>query len=238
MTRYLRLWYAFFANCLVRDMQFRTNFILRIGMAFTWYVSNILFFDVIYLHVPGIAGWSRYEVVILLGGYYIIDALNVGLFVNNVFKLPQYVNRGELDFMLLKPVSAQFLVSVRYVDWSSVVAMLGGIATVAWGLMQLGVTPSFFDVGLYVVLLVCGLVLVYAMNFIYQCTSFWFLTSAGLENGFWMVEHFIMKPDTIYPRFMKILLTYVIPATVIAAVPARALLDKALAPEMIAWAAH
>ena len=234
--RYVRLWYACFRNCLGREMEYRANFLSAWVIDIIWYALNLLFFDAIFLHVEGIADWKRYEVYVFMGAVYILDALATGVIFENAIRLPRAVNKGELDFILLKPVNPQFLASVRYIKLSSLSNVIFGIPVLIYGLAMLGITPSVADVALFIVMLINGLIMTYATCFMFQTLSFWLLASQGFEYGYYqLMYNFIMKPDSIYRGAVRFVLTYILPATVIASFPARALMDKDVERSMIVW---
>jgi ABC-2 type transport system permease protein len=240
MIRYARLWLAFARNCLSRQMEFKIDFIFTWinEAAYQWF--NLIFFDVILLHVAGLGHgedvWTRWELYVLMGTVYVVDGLMMMLLYDNVMKLPIYVNRGELDFFLLKPVNTQFLVSSRYVRPANVVPTLFGFGIVVLGAVNLAGSISLLNMLLYAAMVVNGFLILYATSFIFQTMSFWLLSSQGFSHGYFMFYSFIMKPDSIFRGVLRILLTYVMPAVVIASWPARALMDKALTPAMVLYA--
>jgi len=45
VARYLRLWWAFLQNCLMREMEFRSHFLLTFVMDILWYAVQLGLFD-------------------------------------------------------------------------------------------------------------------------------------------------------------------------------------------------
>ncbi|HEX4926103.1 MAG TPA: ABC-2 family transporter protein, partial [Bdellovibrionales bacterium] len=102
MMRYARLYAYFLRFSFSRSMEFRLDFTFRIIMDLLYYVVQIVFYKVIFLNTPGLAGWNEGQIMIFVSGYLIVDALNMTLFSNNLWWLPTYVNRGDLDYYLVR----------------------------------------------------------------------------------------------------------------------------------------
>ena len=94
-------------------MEFRLDFTFRIMMDVIYYVINIALFEILFLHTPLIAGWTNEQMMIFIGSFLLVDAINMTIFSTNMWWLPYYVNRGDLDYYLIRPVSPLFFLSLR-----------------------------------------------------------------------------------------------------------------------------
>jgi ABC-2 type transport system permease protein len=234
--RYFRLWLACARNCLSRQMEYKVEFFAAWVNEIFFQGFNLLFFFVL-LDVAGpILDWSLYELFVFLGTVFVIDGMMMTAVYDNVMKLPIYINRGELDFFLLKPVNVQFFASLRYVRPSTVMSTLGAVGIVIYGLANLpDVHVTLGGVLLWIALCMNGLLILYSTMFIFQTASFWLISSAGFSHGYFMFYNFIMRPDSIFKGATRFILTYVFPSIVVGSYPARAILDKALSPSMALW---
>ncbi|MHB9007348.1 MAG: ABC-2 family transporter protein, partial [Limisphaerales bacterium] len=114
--RYTGLYAALWRNSVVREMGFRTNFLLWIVVEMLWFALQVAFIAVIYQHTDRIGDWSQWQVVLLVGASHFIQQVFTGLFLSNCSNLSELVRTGRLDFLLLLPVNTRFLVSFRQVD--------------------------------------------------------------------------------------------------------------------------
>ncbi len=64
---------------------------------------------------------------VLTGSFLIVEGLSAALFHRNMQRLSELVNKGELDFVLTRPISSQFLVSIRYVDFGDLPTAVVGV---------------------------------------------------------------------------------------------------------------
>ena len=115
VPRLIRLWFAFFRNCVTRDMEFKLNFLGDLFMDAIFYGSYFFLFSVIFSHVDQLGQFSKDAVIIFLVITYLTDTIFIFFFGNNTFQVNRMVVRGDLDFLLIKPVNSLFFISFRYV---------------------------------------------------------------------------------------------------------------------------
>ena len=223
--RYLRLWLFFFRNCLIREMAFRGNFFLQMLGNLLWFIINIAFFRIIYLHSPTIGGWKLPQTLILVSTAQIINYLYSGLAVG-IHNMNDYVERGTLDFILLKPVDSQFLISMRYVNWRSLISIVFPVALIVYVVLTNGIEIAPLSLLLYLVLLFSGFLLQYSLGFIVMTTAIWFVSADALYSLYSQIADLARYPLSIYRGGVRILFTFVIPIILIANVPALSLLGE------------
>ena len=66
-----------------------------------------------------IADWSEPQYFFFVGCFFALNGLIETLFLENCNEFAELVRTGDLDFLLLKPIDEQFLISCRKVDWST-----------------------------------------------------------------------------------------------------------------------
>ncbi|MSR67101.1 MAG: hypothetical protein EXS24_06995, partial [Pedosphaera sp.] len=65
LLRYVRIYGAMWRNSVAREMQFKINFLLWIGVELLWFALQLAFIEVIYRHTDTIGDWTRWQVVML-----------------------------------------------------------------------------------------------------------------------------------------------------------------------------
>jgi ABC-2 type transport system permease protein len=222
----LRLWGLFVAQALSREMEYRLPLWLSFLIDVVWYAVQVGLFELIYLHTPAVAGWSREEMAVFLGTLFTVDALNMALFSTNFWRIPQSVLTGELDFYLLKPVSPFFLVFLRYPNVASFLNLAVALTVLLYGLSMTGV-PSVWSAVAYPVFLVNGLLCMLSFQALIGAVAIRILAAEGIQQTFHILYQFGMKPDSIYTPLVRRILLYVFPMGLVASVPARVVLGKA-----------
>ena len=224
LRRYGRVYLAFVRNCLIREMEFRTHFFLLILSKLLWSVLSLAFIGVIATQVDEIAGWTLDQMIVLTGSYLLVVGLSNILFFPNMARLSEYVNRGELDFILIKPLASQFLVSARYATFSELPATLIALGYVVVGLARQGRVPSAGAALVYALCVLIALTLIYAIWFMTVTLVIW---SGRIENIHFLVYPFLevaRVPSDVFVGALRAVVTFALPIAFIATVPARALL--------------
>src|SRR3979411_2656670 len=141
---------------LIRELSFKSNFLLWMLVEVLWFVGHIVFFSIIFGNVDRIGDWSKWEVLLLVGTHQIIAQLFQAFFFVNVSNIPELVRTGKLDSLLVLPIDSQFAVSTKQFGRDGVLnAMLGGVVGIV-ALCQLHITPSVGMILLYVIALGFG----------------------------------------------------------------------------------
>jgi len=142
LSRYAGIYGALVRYSLIHEMQFKVNFLLWILVEALWFGLQLAFMSVLYGHTNQIAGWSRWEVVLLVGCNQFIQQLFHTFFVTNLSNLSELIRKGTLDLLLLQPVNTRFLISVKKFEIGNITNALLGLAVVVYALARLGTTPS------------------------------------------------------------------------------------------------
>ncbi len=227
----VRLWMMFLAQALSREMEYRLHLWLSFLIDVVWYAVQIGLFEVIYLHTPSVAGWSREEMAVFLGTLFVVDALNMALFSTNFWRIPQYVLTGELDFFLLRPVSPFFLVFLRYPNVASFLNLAVALTVLGYGLAHVTI-PSLWAAVAYPVFLLNGLLCMLSFQALIAALAIRIIAAEGIQQTFHILYQFGMKPESIYTPLVRRVLVYVFPMALVASVPAQVLLGKAT-PELV-----
>ncbi|QEG23959.1 ABC transporter permease [Mariniblastus fucicola] len=234
---YLKVFLTFARNSLVRDMSFRLNFILTCFSSVSWALMNFLLFKIVYQHTESIGvgtGWYENEFFIFLGTIWIINSLIQTFFMTNAEEFSEMIRTGNLDFVLLKPIDTQFLISFPRVNWAQIPNGLLGLALVIYSLGELTNDPEkVISVGpfewlLYAFYIGCGVLVMYSVMIIMASTSIWLGRNQNLHTFWFYITNFYRYPMEIYQKSgigMALwgTFTFVIPILVVSNVPARIL---------------
>ncbi len=197
---------------------------------------------IVFGQVETVGGWSYGSALAVLGCYLIAGAVRdlvVSPSLDRLAGLDGDLWRGTFDFVLLRPINTQFLVSLREWRLLSIFDLLLGIAVLALAATQLGSAPAAVDlsvahVAAFLVALLGGLLTLYAVFLLFTSLMFWspgFLFTWVFNGIFQMARY----PVGIYPGFLRGILTWVIPIGLMTTFPARALAGD-LPPALLAAA--
>jgi len=219
-----------FRNSLIREMSFKLNFLLWMLVEVLWFMGQIVFIEVVFSYVGAIGGWSKWEVVLLIGTHQLIGQVFQAFFYMNLANLPELVRTGRMDFMLLMPVDTQFLVSLKQFGMDNVVNAFVGAGFVVFSLWKLAIMPSVAQFLLYAAAVCCGTLIHYCVMLVFSTASFWMVRSQGLIYGYYSLFNIGRYPDTIYRGLFKLVFSWLVPIIIVANIPARLLIHAAENP--------
>jgi ABC-2 type transport system permease protein len=225
VTRYLRLYLAFLRFSFGRAMEFRLDFFFRVFMDGVWYAVNLAFFLVIYRHTSLLGGWTEDQVLVFAAGVFVADAVHMTVFSNNLWWFPILVNKGDLDYYLVRPVSTLYFVSLRDFAANSFLNLLVAGGILAWALLRYPEPLPADRVAVYLALLAAGCLLNYALHMVFLIPVFWLHSSAGLRDLFFAFERFTARPHRIFHGWVRRLLTSLLPFSILVSFPTAALFE-------------
>jgi ABC-2 type transport system permease protein len=224
-SSYFKLYKSFFRASLISDFEFRFNFLFRLITDVFWYGAQILTFEILFLHTQQIGHWNLPQTRIFLGLLFVVDALFMVLFHDNLSAFHEKVRRGQLDLLLAKPINSQFMISLQRVGTSLIGNLLIALMYLSWTLYQY---PDFSPIRLLwlLILIPCGLTCFYVFRFMMAATAIFFTKSDNLDYLWYQIYKLGLRPDSIYSPWLRYLVLSAIPVGVIASVPARAVIDE------------
>ena len=228
--RYASIYAALWGNSVVREMQFKANFLLWILVELLWFALQLAFVAVIYSHTDSIGTWSKWEVVLLMGTSHMVQQLFSAFFLTNIVQVSEYIRTGKLDFMLLLPVNTRFLVSFRQVDLGGFVNAGSAAAVVLYAAHQLQISPSPAQIVGFLLLLCAGVLVHNSLMTALTCTSFWTVRAQGIVWGYYNLFNIARLPDSVFRGAFRVVFTFVLPMLLVANVPTKLLIEKLSSP--------
>lgn len=229
LARHLQLLRVFYRTSIQTDMEYRADFYTRILASLLGLLTTAGALSVAFKYAPIIKGWSLAQTMVLLSIYYLMDGLIEMFIAPNMREIMNQVRQGTLDFVLMKPVSAQFMATFRTLNvWRMVNVMVGASLSI-YTITALGLRIGVGSALQFALTLVAGLAVVYSVWLFLVTLTFWFVKLENIEQLVWQAFEAGRYPIDIYPLWLKTGLTYVIPVAFIITVPAQALAGK-LAP--------
>ncbi|MEX0798242.1 MAG: ABC-2 family transporter protein [Bacteriovoracaceae bacterium] len=226
MRRYLRLYAHFLRFSFSKAMEFRVDFFFRVVMDIIFYAVQFAFFHIIYLHTPILAGWDLDQMRVFIAGYIFIDALHMTVFASNCWWFPIYINRGDLDYYLTKPVSTLFFLSLKDFAANSFLNLVIAAGLLTWALSNYPGELSPLKTAIFIGLLFNGTFLYFLVNLLFLLAVFWTQSPRGFGDLFFSVSHVMERPDRIYRGVVRKAFIFVLPFALMASFPAKFLLEE------------
>src|SRR5438034_9691382 len=230
LKRYLKIYLALWKNSVLREMGFKTNFLLWIVVEMLWFALQLSFMLVIYSHTDRIGTWSKWQVVMLLGASHFIQQIFTAIFLTNCTQLSELIRTGKLDFMLLLPVNTRFMISFRQVDLGGFVNAASGVAVMIYAGNQLRLSPAWAQVIGFVLLAAVSILVHYSLMFLLASVSFWTVRAQGIVWGYYNLFNIARLPDEAFHGLFKAFFTFALPMLLVSNVPVRLIVHKLSSP--------
>lgn len=220
MKRYLKYWYMLTINSFSSQLISRFGGLLFIIGKTLRFVSFIVFLSLIVGKTQSIAGYNLYQASFFFLTYNLIDTISQLLF-REVYRFRQLVVSGNLDLVLVKPISPLFRVLLGGTDPFDLIMLV----PFAGGAVLIGANlhPTWTEILTYIVLVVSGLAI--------SCAFHIFVLGLGVLTT--EIDHAIMiyrdivstgrVPVDIYQEPLRSFLLFVLPVGIMMTVPAKAL---------------
>ena len=222
---YIKLIGAFFKVSTQAEMAYRANFFIRLLNSVLNLGTGVLSLVVIFNQVEAIRGWELPSALGLLGVYLLLGALR-GLFISpsleSVAGMDGEIWQGTFDFTLLRPVDKQFLVSFRHWRIFALFDLILALGVLGYAIGMMGTTLTLGALVSFLITLLAGVILLYAALLAFSALVFWnsgFLFTWVINDLFQLARY----PVGLYPGWLRLILTWIIPVGLMTTIPAQAL---------------
>lgn len=227
LRRYLALLQVQLRISATTAMQYRAEFVLKGVMALFWILVTLAPLQFVFDQRRSVAGWSYGQALVVLGWFSLLKAVLEGGVTPSLTAVVEGVRNGALDFVLLKPADAQFLVSTaKFEPWRAV-DFVGAGVIFAYAFHKLGRWPAGGDVAKALALLVVAVLLLYSIWIMVVSASFWVVRMDNLSYLFGSIFDAGRWPITAFrSSILRNIFTYVFPLALMTTFPAQALLGQ------------
>lgn len=225
MLHYLRIWLASARYSIIRTLMFRGDFFVWSLVELFWMSVNLLTIEVIYQHTSSLAGWTKYQMILLLGTSMLIQRFLMGFFWSSIFEMGRNVRTGNFDFFLAQPGNIMFMTTTRKLDPDGLVNSLVAGAVVIYAAHKLNLHPHIGDIGLYAAMVLGGLVIHYSILVMSISLVFWMTSAQGVEGTYFVLTEFSRMPKAAFAGVVaRTLFVWVLPVVVVSNAPAETIL--------------
>jgi len=224
--RYLRLLAFQLRLSLSLSLQYRWNFLVDGFVSVLWTTLGIVPLYIALHDRPPVAGWTFDRALVVVGYFTLLRGVLDGAINPSLSVVVDQIRQGTLDFVLLKPADAQFLVSTsRFELWKGI-DVLAALGILGWAFRQLGRAPTLGAAALSVGLLICSLTVLYSLWILVIAAAFWVVRLDNLAFFFSSVLDFARWPVGLFKGVWRLVFTFVLPLALMTTYPAEALLGS------------
>lgn len=226
MKRYFKLYWAFFTNCLIREMEFRVHFFLSNLISISWSTVFLLTYFFIFSQIKSVNGWTLEQMLLLTAIYFLADRIFDSFLEINFEEFVDLVNTGRLDLILTKPVNSQFIVSLRRFSFSFIISSLIMVSLLIYLVVHYFLPLPLINILAFLLIFSAGVVISYSLWFMTLLPVFWWGRVDNIQHLFRPFHQLTRIPIDITGSVLRPLFTFVFPLAFVATVPTKTLIGK------------
>ena len=234
VLRYLRLLRIQARAATLLALQYRVDFLVGTVMALFWTATALVPLAVLFRSRSGVAGWSWPEALVVVGFFTLLKGVLQGSMQPSLTSVVEHVRRGTLDFLLLKPADAQFMVSTSRFELARAADVLGGMALIAYGVARSGGTVTAGHLAVSAVMLVSSIAILYSIWILAVSLAFHVVKVDNLAHLISSTYDAARWPASVFRGFLAFLFTFIIPLALMTTYPSLALLGRITLAEVLA----
>ena len=224
--RSFKLAWLFFKIGSMNELQYRANFFVQLLQSAVAVITALVVLKVVYSHTVVLNGWSEPELLVVMGMQILLGGVIQAAIQPNMQRLMEEVQDGKLDFALTKPEDSQVLISVRDVRIWRIVDVFSGAAVIAYGVSGLERQVGPGDALLFLAMLLVGAITIYCFWLVIATLAFWIVAAWNIIELFQGVYQTGRWPVSVYPIWLRLSVTFLVPIAFAITVPAEALTSR------------
>jgi len=219
----LKLLSAFFKVNVQMSLAYRADTIVNILLNLMWLGWELLSLNIIFNNTETLGGWGLGELIALLGVFRLVNTMMIALIWPNTEKFNQSIRDGSMDYTILQPVNSMFLVTFsRITVWRIWDLILAAVLIVV-GVNMSAETTTAAQILTFILLAISGMIVIYSLWIVLIALTFWFVK---FDNNVTILQALMDSgryPATVYPAWLRIIVTFIIPIAVATTIPLQAL---------------
>jgi len=202
---------------------YRADAVVNILLNIMWLGWELLGLSIIFSNTKTLGGWGFGELIALLGVFRIVHTMMMTLVWPNTEKFNQSIRDGSMDYTILQPVSSMFLVTFSRINiWRSWDLILS-IVLIGTGINMAGEVTTPLSILYFILLTLCGAIVIYSLWIVMIAFTFYF---TKFDNNVTLLQALLdagRYPVSVYPPWLQIIVTFIIPIAVATTVPVQGL---------------
>lgn len=225
-NRTLYIYFRLISQHIKAILEYQADFLIAMVAAMLTQVLGFIFLWVVYERIPQIQGWAFWEVAFIYAMIFFTEGF-ASLFFEGIWRISGLVNRGELDRLLVRPLSPILQVFGTAVGMNGIGNLLIGGVIIVQALQHI---DMHWTVGkmLIALLLLISAIAIRVSIYLAACSSVFWTRSPG--NAFGNMVHtlsdFAKFPISIYSLGLQALVAVIVPYAFISFFPAAYLFEK------------
>ena len=215
----VKLYFSFLKASLKEMLIYRLDCIVGMVSQIVTQLVEIIFIWIVFQNTENLAGWNFMQVLLLYG----ITLISVGISdfcFDALYDIgPKYIREGDFDKIMLRPVHPLISIIGASKEFTALGYFGLGLAMTITMLIKLAIPITAILILKIVFFSIVGAAIIGAINTIFSIASFWTYRSNEIIWSFYRTYTFAQYPIDIYNKFIKVLITVILPFAFVAYYP-------------------
>lgn len=221
--RYLKIFLIFIKMNYLKMLEYRADFFMAFVATAFYSLGYIAFLLAIFNQVSDVSGWDFDKMLTIFSVSQMMFYLSWTFFRYSLSNFHYAIREGNLDSILKLPLKPRFTVTFKDHNTDFPLPFVMALGLFFYSLRN--TTLEIQNIFLFLVLLICGFIILYNIFFIFASFSFWIVEGQDLVSLFDEIFSFSRYPKTIFPPAASYFLLTIIPILLMVYVPVTALLN-------------
>lgn len=215
----ISLYFSFLKASLKEMLIYRLDCIVGMISQIVTQLVEIIFIWIVFQNTDSLAGWNFMQILLLYG----VTLISIGISdfcFDALYDIgPKYIRNGEFDKILLRPVHPLISIIGSSKEFTSLGYFGLGLFLTTTMLIKLAIPITIILVLKIIFFSIVGAAIIGAINTIFSIASFWTYRSNEVIWSFYRIYTFAQYPIDIYNKFIKLLITAILPFAFVAYYP-------------------
>ncbi len=220
---FLRLISTFIKVNLQMSLAYRSEAVIEVLLDLTWLAWELLSLQIIFSNTVSLGGWGKGELIALLGVLMLVNTFLAMFIWPNTEKFNASIRDGSFDYVLLQPVNSMFLVTFSRITVWRIFDLLVSATLIIVGININGDVIAPLNIFIFILLAISGSLVIYSLWIVLIAFTFWF---TKFDNNITILQALTdtgRYPATVYPWWLRVIVTFVIPIALATTIPVQAL---------------
>ena len=220
---YLKLLNTFLKVNIQMSLAYRADTVVNILLNIMWLGWELLGLNIIFGNTTTLGGWGFGELITLLGVFRLVNTFMIALIWPNTEKFNQSIRDGSMAYTILQPVNSLFLVTFSRMSVWRIWDLVLAVVLIVAGINISGDITTPLSILTFLLLTVSGTIVLYSLWIVLIALTFWF---TKFDNNVTILQALLDSgryPVTVYPVWLRIIVTFIIPIAVATTVPLQGL---------------
>lgn len=224
---HLKLWCEYQKMAIKQWNEYKIDFIFIALASIISLLISLVNIEIVYTQVDDISGWTKYEVLWMLGYFVVIQCI-FNVFFVNCFDVSSWIYDGKLDVLCARPRSIlfQLLFAERYNVEYPIDQLLVGTGLLFWANHHLKIDWTMEKIFFFIGSLPISTIIYTSIIFIVSSISLWCVKNNYIVEFIFELEEINQYPINIYGNMVMNILTYVIPIGFVSFYPSQYILEN------------